>query len=177
VKNTRAIVTVFRDRKAVIRSLELSFEMMVRGGITIRTPDTDAALIATNVQLDGDILVELSPQLSLLSPDARDVMAARHASAVSASLMPLVRLPEVVQALYTVLAALAAGANLAALAASWGSWWMLGPLGTSLASVAARRPLQAGFRWLLQHLLRQSVGRILMELQTASEAEYRKRAV
>jgi hypothetical protein len=176
VSGASAVWTVWRDHDAVLRSLALSFEMMVRGGITIKTPDTDAALIATTFQLDGDIVVALSANFAAVATEARDMIAVEHASSVRATLAPLARLPEALRAANTVLFGMVAAANLGALAVTWGSTSMLGLVGTGAVSVLGRRPLKAGFRWLLRHGLRQRLDQVMMEFQAASAAEYHKLA-
>jgi len=96
--HARAVRLVYRDRQAVTQAIRLGCQLMIEGGITVATPDEDNPLIMTIVQLDGDILVGVSPELVRTQSPQREAIAAQHAGAVRARLAPLAHLPDALRA-------------------------------------------------------------------------------
>jgi hypothetical protein len=168
--DARTVWTLCRRRAVVLRSLELTGEMLIRGGVTVATP-VDDPVIASTIQLDGDILVEVSRRLLAFSPEARNRIAEMHASAVQAK---LAMLPDAFRGGRAALAGLLGTVNAGVLATTWGSPVMFGPIALYALGVVARKPLKNGLHRVIAHAVRGRIERITSDIRGVSETEIRK---
>jgi len=171
--DARAVWTLCRERAAVLRSLELTGELFIRGGVTIATP-AEAPLIATTIQLDGDILVEVSNFLLGADRDTRDRISGQHSTAVQAELTPLTLLPDALRGARVALTGVIGVANAGVLATTWGSPAMVGPVGLFVVYMVARTPLKRCLHWIVGHAIRGRLDRITSEFRAVSATEFHK---
>ncbi len=124
--------------------------VLQQGGIAVTTADPDGkALLRTVVQLDGDTVQLVHPDLLAAAPAIRDAHAARHASAVRAQVaQPLTRVVACIRRARAGLTTLAAAAPPAAI-----SWHAAAPLWHGAGLAAAFRACAPHAPWLLAWLL------------------------
>lgn len=124
-------------------ALALCWELIEQGGIQVQTPPAPAPpLIVTTVQLDGDIMTLVDPDLFKGQSDTWMSSGQQHAAAVRAALMPLFCLPDALRGAHAALFAAITVGNLGFLASTA---WSPGQLSDrALAELSGSAAIQAG---------------------------------
>jgi hypothetical protein len=76
--HARAAFVLLRRPGATLTALEQTWRMVAMGGLLVRTPDCDEALIATTLQLDGDLMVMIRRDVLDASEAQRADLIDRH---------------------------------------------------------------------------------------------------
>ena len=101
---------LIRHPGAALATLEQAWRMLALGGIVVRTPNSDDALLATTVQLDGDLVTIVRGDLFANGDDAqRALWLEEHSQALGRTVLPLAPIKRGVAAIRAAILVLAAG--------------------------------------------------------------------
>ena len=90
VEDLGAVFQVVRNPGAALSAIEQAWHLISLGALVISTPEGEQALIATSVQLDGDMLTAIHPDLLQPGREAeRDRRTEDHLMKVRTALAPL----------------------------------------------------------------------------------------
>ncbi len=86
---TLAGLALIRHPAATLAAFERAWRMLALGGILVRTPDTEDALIATTVQLDGDLVTVVRRDLFTSGDAQRAARLDQHVQDLRKAVVPL----------------------------------------------------------------------------------------